>query len=649
MESRGSAVWNYYKKLTSDCVQCLICDKKYSRKGRSSTNLKNHLRSMHLEQYDEIMRIDSEAKSQRALESSKTARTPMQKYKAQSQTLEDLWEKKKLWDINSSKSKSLDFRVAEMIVTEDLPFSHVETTGFTRLMKEACPQYKVKKRLYYTALITDDLYVSVFKKIKAILKSLTSDDRTLLSFTTDAWSETSAGVSLLSLTCHAIDSNYDRINLVLSAEKLEERHTGQYISEKFQSMLEKWEIDSHVHCVVRDAGANMKKALFLSGLNNLDCTAHKLQLVVKSGLTAQQSVSDVVAKLRSISAHFNHSVMAQDELKQIQSRIGAPTLSVIRDSVTRWNSTLHMMQRFLELKESLSVYCADHKVQQLTNDDFTLLSAAISLLKPFDDITNQLSHSNTSISEVIPLIESLKHVLHQTALHESDFIGSNVDVMNKTLNSELLRRFENIESNDLYAIATYLDPKFKSKFFKLPSTLKRIQDKITLMCDELKQSAKNPLPNDEADEPLNKKLKQHYDVNVSVPGPSDIARISTPTVSLYSSMAAILGSSSDEENDQEFSESSKQLLETFHKEKRIKASDNSLEWWKRKKYNFPILCILARTYLACPATSVPSEQLFSGAGNIYDEKRTRLLADKAEKLLFLKYNLPLINYEYDCN
>ena len=57
-------------------------------------------------------------------------------------------------------------------------------------------------------------------------------------------------------------------------------------------MIEKWEIaPDRVHCVVRDAGANIKKALFLSDLNNFDCFAHQLQFVVKAGVTTQKSVS----------------------------------------------------------------------------------------------------------------------------------------------------------------------------------------------------------------------------------------------------------------------------------------------------------------------------------------------------------------------
>lgn len=51
---------------------------------------------------------------------------------------------------------------------------------------------------------------------------------------------------------------------------------------KFDEMSEKWDIPSSiVHCDLRDAGANKKKALLLSGFHNIDCTVHKIQLVVE--------------------------------------------------------------------------------------------------------------------------------------------------------------------------------------------------------------------------------------------------------------------------------------------------------------------------------------------------------------------------------
>src|SRR5215469_3570024 len=177
MANRKSSIWKYFIDKCADSVQCSLCNKSYSNKGRG-TSLNNHLRSMHKKEYNELNEV-------------------------------------------------------------------IEGEEF-------------KKRNFYTSLICDDIYKSVFCKIKNIIHEIKKNNK--FAFTTDVWSDTSAGVSLLSLTLHTINRKFQRINLVLGAIPLEERHTGEYISRKFDEMLNKWDIErTSIHCVMRDSGANMKK------------------------------------------------------------------------------------------------------------------------------------------------------------------------------------------------------------------------------------------------------------------------------------------------------------------------------------------------------------------------------------------------------
>ena len=63
-----------------------------------------------------------------------------------------------------------------------------------------------------------------------------------------------------------------------------------------------------------------------------------------------------------------------------------------------------------------------------------------------------------------------------------------------------------------------------------------------------------------------------------------------------------------------------------------------LEWWCKNENIFPLLSKVARFIHAIPATSTPSERMFSQAGNIITEKRSSLKPSKIDSLLFLNSN-----------
>ncbi|CAG8741795.1 237_t:CDS:2 [Rhizophagus irregularis] len=61
---------------------------------------------------------------------------------------------------------------------------------------------------------------------------------------------------------------------------------------------------------------------------------------------------------------------------------------------------------------------------------------------------------------------------------------------------------------------------------------------------------------------------------------------------------------------------------------------NPFEWWKNHKMEFPVIAHLARKYLIIPATSVPSERLFSDAGNHITNKRGSMEPNTLKKSSF---------------
>ena len=69
-------------------------------------------------------------------------------------------------------------------------------------------------------------------------------------------------------------------------------------------------------------------------------------------------------------------------------------------------------------------------------------------------------------------------------------------------------------------------------------------------------------------------------------------------------------------------------------------------WWSQHSQEFPILSKLARRFLSAPATSVPSERLFSAAENIHNDKRNRIMSELSEELLLIQNNFILVGTVY---
>jgi hypothetical protein len=58
------------------------------------------------------------------------------------------------------------------------------------------------------------------------------------------------------------------------------------------------------------------------------------------------------------------------------------------------------------------------------------------------------------------------------------------------------------------------------------------------------------------------------------------------------------------------------------------------EWWELNKHRFPTLYKLTLKYLPIPATSVPSERVFSKAGVIKDDLRNRIAPENLNAVIF---------------
>lgn len=176
--------------------------------------------------------------------------------------------------------------------------------------------------------------------------------------------------------------------------------------------------------------------------------------------------------------------------------------------------------------------------------------------------------------------------------------------------ASLRRRFLSVETVHACAAATILDPRFKKLAFTTAQAIDQVSRHLQSEISELDSPQSTP-DNEETETPMQcgTGLWELFDV-----------RVAQATSCRTSSTEAVV------ETDQYF------------KEKNIPRSGDAIEWWKNKTGQYRKMAVLAKKYLAIPATSVPSERVFSKAGELVSAKRSRLKAKNVDMMLFLNKN-----------
>lgn len=180
-----------------------------------------------------------------------------------------------------------------------------------------------------------------------------------------------------------------------------------------------------------------------------------------------------MAKCRAIVSHFKHSTKASYALLKMQEQLNVNTLKLKQDVRTRWNSIFYMLERLLEVKIPLSATLPqlDTSRQNLDFNKWIIIEDMVTLLRPFENVTVILSGEKyPSLSSIIPLVLGLQNAIeNKTPVTE---LGKN---LKRNLSAVIGKRLAIYETNRTASKATFLDPRFKKKGFRLESNSNNAQ------------------------------------------------------------------------------------------------------------------------------------------------------------------------------
>ena len=597
--SLRSGVWEHFQKVggKENEVVCSICKKGLSYNGSTTSNLHAHLKKYH--------------SSLLSTSGACTAKKP-----AAQAMMTDFAAKLGTKTCGSAQAESITNLLINWVTSNMRPLSILSDSGLQSLLRHLEPGYTIPSRTFVASAVAKR-HEEGKAELRALLKSVPA-----VAVTTDAW--TSKAVrSFATYTVHFLNNSWELQSFVLATRPMDGSHTAANIAEHIRSIADEYGIADKITAVVHDEAANMVVAGRLLDWSSEVCAAHRLQTCLRHAFDDSKPIKKLLAEARKVVAHFHHSCIATQHLlekQKVHKPEGNPK-KLVQDVPTRWNSSYYMLQRLVELKVSVSAVLTDpvltpkseHRALLLKEKRWALAEELVSALQLYEKATNVTVLSGQqylTISSVLPITSSLVRCSEQQA--SADDFSACVKAFCAQLAEEVKQKFRlsPVRADSVSTIAAALYPRSRSLVFLEEDQREELRLEILRWCTPHCSEAEVAEGDSAASEPPAKRSSLDLDLFFGEASDTQVS-----------------GSAQAEKE-----------VSTFFNENAAPSSTDPLRWWQTHESRFSLLSNVAKQVLCVPATSVPSERVFSAAGHIVSKLRAALSPGNIDALIFLQQN-----------
>lgn len=472
---KTSKLWNHFSVCSADPtkVDCLHCGRTISR-GKKPTNLGTSCLLRHLQRFHgSVLKPDAPRPAPSA---SPGLPAPLSLQPAGAASCEDTAEK--LPDSHPA-AKKITSLVAEMIALDLQPYSVVDSVGFGRLLGHLRPQYSLPPASYFSRTAIPAMYDGVRHVVMAQLQEAESG---VVHFTSGVWMSSQTR-EYLTLTAHwvtfessARPHRQDRhCSALLDVSQVDCDYSGSSVQKQLECWWEAWVTSAglQVGITVTD-NPSIGRTLNEGARSSVQCFSHTVSLIVGEAIKSQRLVQNLLSTARKICERVHRSPRAKAKLAELQREYALPAHPLLQDVPSKWDTSLHMLERLLEQKRAvneLSVEC--HFRELISCDQWEVMQSVCHALKPFDAARRELGARVSTLSQVIPMI----HILHRRVeMLFGETTG--VDTMLTSLREAMVSRLSAPLHDPRYALATLLDPRYKASLFSQEEAEQYKQDLI---------------------------------------------------------------------------------------------------------------------------------------------------------------------------
>jgi hypothetical protein len=640
-----------YKKERQILVQCTTCNYKKVEyiKGFQASNFARHYKAKHLNiAYNKESEKNRLKKSNNSTNitnffNTNTTTTLENRKRIRNNTITE-------FDENEAYTKILTF-----IIENNLSFNILESESFKDLLNYYNKTTTNINRKKITKLLNDkfDNYSSTFNT--ELQKNIDKNGR--FSITFDLWTSNVNQIQIFGIIIIFIDEYFKLNYKLIGFDELNEIHTGKYIYTEFSNIINDFPaIKNNILSFTRDNASNNDKFIEYyktntnSNIYDIRCVSHILNLVVndilreyllKTKNNTTNTNLNITSKIRRISTILKYNTepkkLFYEGIQKYKNDGIIPSnynITLIPlDNSTRWNSTYKMIKTTLELKDAI-IYVSKNTNNDefqniiLNNNEWEALEELKNIFEIFVKPTTKLQGQiyttlNYTLLYIYRIYRQLKDLLHiykdKARNARTNYYNNYISAINNGL--EKLDKYypqiitpTEVKKYKAFIISIILDPRLKLNHFEENGLLyfyPNIKNDVITM------------------------LKFEY-IKIK----NEIQSLNITNVSFDELQDDIYNASNNDSNsDDEFytkTEKTEDEYISYITENTISSKINPLEYWKNNEYKYPILAILARRFLAIPATSASIESTFSIATNIITKNRNRLLPMTAKRLILLK-------------
>jgi hAT family C-terminal dimerisation region len=532
--------------------------------------------------------------------------------------------------------------VVRWLVRKGLPFTVVEDEDFNEAIR---PEVTVRSAGAVKGRIMKCYEGDGLKrKIDRV-----HDAGSKISVTLDCWTSPNTK-AFMCITAHYIDESWAPQSFVLDFVPLEGEHTGENLCAAFAKVCERFDLLPRLLGVTSDNAANIRNFLKLFDKRTIQgggprfnkkeqhvrCAAHVINLVAQEllhelvtaasddadgggddgggddGGGAQTEKLSCITKLRKLVKQARVTPQRREAFKAECRENGVQPKELVLDVSTRWNSTYALIKRACELRVPLCALADHHGLSAPNDEEWEVLGVVAQVLRVFDEATVQLCATNhPTLNNAVPtyncLFDELEGFLgtcdeEDIDLENAAMIDSCTPAVGGLLRRAIGKAHAKLEAfygrtwAGMYAIAVILDPSLKLDYYAVsgwePAHVAHARNALQRAVEEYELAGERA------------------------------AASPQPRVTWRARGNGRVGCSLKRQRTQKGTETEQYLAAPT-----IEYGEDVLDWWRTNAKTYPCLARIARDYLAIPATSVPSERVFSSGTDLITSKRGSLHDD----------------------